>query len=114
MTPGSFTGEPTSSCPAARPVWAPLKVTSTTFRTIPDVPIRRLDLILPEGKRSILAASSGLCTKKPLTMLTAINGQNGARVKPTVKVPVEGCKKPKKKRHVARKPKKKRQAKKKR
>jgi hypothetical protein len=79
-------------------------VTSMTFRTIPDVPIRRLDLILPEGSRSILAASSGLCTKKPLTMLTAINGQNGVRVKPTVKVPVEGCKKPKKKRHPKKKP----------
>jgi len=37
-------------------------VTSVAFRTIPDVPIRRLDLVLPEGKRSILAASSGLCT----------------------------------------------------
>jgi uncharacterized repeat protein (TIGR01451 family) len=68
-------------------------ITSVTFRTIPDVPIRRLDLILPEGSRSILAASSGLCTKEPLTMLTAINGQNGVRVKPTVKVAVEGCKK---------------------
>ena len=79
-------------------------VTSVTFRAIPDVPIRRLDLVLPEGSRSIFAASSGLCTKKRLTMLTAINGQNGARVKPTVKVAVEGCKKPKKKRHPKRKP----------
>jgi hypothetical protein len=70
-------------------------ITSTTLRSIPDVPIRRLDLLLPEGARSILAASSGLCTKKPLTMLTAINAQNGARVKPTVKVAVSGCKKPK-------------------
>jgi hypothetical protein len=104
MTPGSFAGEPASSCPATRPVWASLKLTSTTFRTIPDVPIRRLDLVLPEGKRSILAASSGPCTKKRLTMLTAINGQNGARVKPTVKVAVSGCKKPKKKRHPKKKP----------
>jgi len=61
-----------------------------------------LDLYLPEGKSSILAASSGLCTKRPLTMFTAIDGQNGARLKPTVKVGVEGCRKakrPKKKRH---------------
>jgi hypothetical protein len=76
-------------------------VTSVTFRAIPDVPIRRLDLILPEGSRSIFAASASLCTKKPLTMLTAINGQNGVRVKRTVKVAVEGCKKPKRKRRVA-------------
>ena len=38
-------------------------ITSVTFRSIPDVPIRRLDLVLPEGKASILAASAGLCTK---------------------------------------------------
>jgi hypothetical protein len=69
-------------------------ITSVTFRALPDVPIRRLDLILPEGKRSILAASSGLCTKKPLTMTTAITAQNGAQLKPTVKVAVERCKKP--------------------
>jgi hypothetical protein len=49
-----------------------------TFRSIPDVPIRRLDLVLPEGKASIFAASSGLCTKRPLRMTTAITGQNGA------------------------------------
>jgi len=77
-------------------------ITSVAFRSLPDVPIRRLDLYLPEGKSSILAASSGLCTKKPLRMTTAITGQNGARVKPGVTVGVEGCRKakrPKKKRH---------------
>jgi hypothetical protein len=66
-------------------------ITSTAFRTIPDVPIRRLDLVLPEGKSSVLAASASLCAK-PLHILTAITGQNGARVKPTVKVAVAGCK----------------------
>jgi hypothetical protein len=75
-------------------------VTSTTFRSIPDVPIRRLDLVLPEGPRSVLAASASLCAK-PLRMTTAITGQNGARVKPTVKVAVAGCKH-KKKRHATR------------
>jgi hypothetical protein len=73
-------------------------ITSVTFRSIPDVPIRRLDLVLPEGKSSILAASAGLCTKKPLRMTTAITGQNGARLKPGVTVAVSGCKKPKKRR----------------
>ena len=69
-------------------------VTSVTFRAIPDVPIRRLDLILPEGSRSIFAASASLC-KSPLRMSTAITAQDNARVKPTVKVAVSGCKKPK-------------------
>jgi len=81
-------------------------ITSVTFRTIPDIPIRRLDLILPEAKTSILAASAGLCTKKPLLMTTAITAQNGARLKPTVKVAVEGCKHHNPKRH--KRPKKKR------
>jgi hypothetical protein len=69
-------------------------VTSATFRSIPDVPIRRLDLILPEGSRSILAASASLC-ERALHMSTAITGQNGARVKRAVTVGVAGCRKPK-------------------
>ena len=77
-------------------------VTSVTFRAIPDVPIRRLDMILPEGPRSIFAASASLC-KSPLHMSTAITAQDNAQVKHTVKVAVEGCRKPKrpkKKSHV--------------
>jgi hypothetical protein len=69
-------------------------ITSATFRSIPDVPIARLDLILPEGSRSIFAASASLC-KSPLHMSTAINAQDNARVKHTVTVAVSGCKKPK-------------------
>jgi hypothetical protein len=66
-------------------------VTSVTFRSLPDVPIRRLELVLPEGHRSILVAGARLCGKRPLRMLTAIAAQNGARLKPTVAVAVEGC-----------------------
>jgi hypothetical protein len=67
-------------------------ITSTTFRSIPDVPIRRLDLVLPEGRTSVLAANAGLCTKKPLIISAVINAQDNARVKHTVHVAVEGCK----------------------
>jgi uncharacterized repeat protein (TIGR01451 family) len=74
-------------------------ITSTTFRTIPDVPIRRLDLVLPEGRGSVLAASAGLCTKRPLVISYVINAQDNARVKHTVKVPVEGCKKSSRHKH---------------
>ena len=72
-------------------------VTSVTFRTIPDVPIRRLDLILPEGSRSILAASASLCKRK-LHMSSVITAQNGARVKHTATVAVTGCRPSKKRR----------------
>jgi hypothetical protein len=77
-----------------------LRWVAVTFRSIPDVPIRHLDLILPEAKTSILAASSGLCTKRPLTMTTAIVAQDDARLKPTVKVAVSGCKRPRTRRHA--------------
>ncbi len=73
---------------------------AVTFRSIPDIPIRHLDLILPEAKTSILAASSGLCTKRPLTMTTAIVAQDDARLKPTVKIAVSGCKKPRTRLHA--------------
>ncbi len=66
-------------------------VTSATFRSLPDVPIRRLTLTLPEGRSSILAAGAALCTKRPLTMLSALEGQNAVRLKGRVKVGVEGC-----------------------
>ncbi len=80
-------------------------VTSTTFASIPDVPIRRLDLVLPEGSGSALVASGGLCTKRPLRMATAMTGQNGAHVKQTVKVAVAGCRHKHRKRHSGRSPK---------
>ncbi len=72
-------------------------VTSATFKAIPDVPIRRLDLVLPEGKSSILVASANLC-KKALHMSSTFKGQNGAQVLHAVTVTVAGCK-PKKRRH---------------
>jgi hypothetical protein len=65
-------------------------ITSTTFKTLPDVPIRRLDLILPEGPRSILAAGASLCGR-PLHLTAALAAQNDARVKRGVRVAVAGC-----------------------
>jgi hypothetical protein len=66
-------------------------VTSVIFRSLPDVPIRLMDLTLPEGADSILAAGERLCTKKPLRITTAITAQDGVRTKPVVNVAVEGC-----------------------
>jgi hypothetical protein len=66
--------------------------TSAIFRSIPDVPIRRMDLVLSEGSRSILVAGAKLCNG-PLRMSSAIGAQNGARAKQSVSVVVEGCSK---------------------
>ena len=81
-------------------------VTSLTFPSIPDIPIRRLELTLPEGKRSILVAGSNLCNKA-MHISGAIAAQNGAEVKHSVTVTVTGCKRenrrhPKSKRPAAR------------
>jgi hypothetical protein len=65
-------------------------VTSSTFRTVPDVPIERFDLTLPQGRFSALAATASLCKGK-LSMPTRIVGQNGAVVQRTTRIAVGGC-----------------------
>jgi hypothetical protein len=69
-------------------------ITSSTFKTVPDVPVSTFELYLPEGKYSALAANGNLCTSK-LTMPTAFVAQNGAEIHETTKISVTGCPKPK-------------------
>lgn len=71
-------------------------ITSSTFKTVPDVPVISFDLTLPTGKYSALAANGDLCKSK-LAMPTSIVGQNGAVLKPSTKIAVTGCAKAKKK-----------------
>jgi hypothetical protein len=70
-------------------------ITSSTFRSIPDVPVNSFELYLPEGKYSVLAANGNLCKQK-LAMPTAITGQNGSTIKQTTTIKVTGCPKAKK------------------
>jgi hypothetical protein len=65
-------------------------ITSSTFRSIPDVPISTFDLVLPEGPHSVLGTNDSLC-KKTLKMPTALVGQNGAVIHKTTKIAVSGC-----------------------
>jgi hypothetical protein len=65
-------------------------ITSSTFRSIPDVPITSFELNLPEGPYSALAANGNLCTSK-LKMPTAFTGQNGATLNQTTPISVTGC-----------------------
>ncbi len=51
-------------------------ITSSTFRTIPDVPIGTFELKLPQGPDSALAANGNLCTSK-LVMPTSFVAANG-------------------------------------
>jgi hypothetical protein len=72
-------------------------ITSSTFRTIPDVPIGVFELKLPQGSDSALAANGNLCTAK-LTMPTIFVGANGVSLKQSTPITATGCpkKKPKK------------------
>ncbi len=65
-------------------------ITSSTFNTIPDVPVTSFELYLPEGKYSALAANGNLC-KSSLAMPTAIVAQNGAQIHQSTKIAVTGC-----------------------
>jgi hypothetical protein len=65
-------------------------ITSSTFKTVPDVPVPSFELYLPAGKFSALAANGNLCTSK-LAMPIDIHAQNGAELKQTIKIAPGGC-----------------------
>jgi hypothetical protein len=65
-------------------------VTTSTFASIPDVPVSSFVLNLPIGPHSALTAIGGLCLK-PLQMPTTITGQNGAVVKQNTRISVSDC-----------------------
>ncbi len=82
-------------------------ITSSTFRTIPDVPIGVFELKLPQGPDSALAANGNLCTSK-LVMPTTFVGANGVSLKQSTPVTATGClkhkaKKTKKSKHKKKK-----------
>jgi hypothetical protein len=71
-------------------------ITSSTFKTVPDVPVNSFELYLPEGKNSALAANGNLCkSQSKLKMPTEFVAQNGAVIKQTTQITVTGCKKSK-------------------
>jgi hypothetical protein len=68
-------------------------ITSSTFKTLPDVPVTTFELYLPQGKDSALAANGNLCKTlaSKLVMPTEMLAQNGARFKQNTKITVTGC-----------------------
>jgi hypothetical protein len=69
-------------------------ITSSTFKTVPDVPVGNFELNLPQGKFSALAANGNLCKSK-LSMPTLFTAQNGAVFHQNTKISVTGCPKAK-------------------
>jgi hypothetical protein len=100
-------------------------ITSSTFNTVPDVPVGTFELTLPQGKYSALAANANLCsltktttTKKKivvkskghhktitrttktttptsLQMPTMFTAQNGTTIKQNTPITITGCPKTK-------------------
>jgi hypothetical protein len=77
-------------------------ITSSTFKTVPDVPVNTFELYLPEGPFSALAANGNLCkSQAKLRMPTEFVAQNGAVIRQSTKIAVTGC--PKAVRHERKK-----------
>lgn len=67
-------------------------ITTSSFETVPDVPVSSFELKLPEQSNSILAAPGGNLCSQSLVMPTTITGQNGAVIEQATKISVSGCK----------------------
>jgi hypothetical protein len=71
-------------------------ITSSTFKTVPDVPVGSFELTLPQGPVSALTANgANLCNSK-LVMPTEFVGQNGVVLHQNTKIAPTGCGKTKK------------------
>jgi hypothetical protein len=65
-------------------------ITSSTFASVPDVPVNTFELYLPEGPYSALAANGTLCKQK-LSMGTELVAQDGAAIHRSTPIGVTGC-----------------------
>jgi hypothetical protein len=65
-------------------------ITSTTFKTTPDVPFNTFQLTLPQGPTSALAANGNLC-KTRLTMPITLHAQNGLQTHQNTRITTTNC-----------------------
>ncbi|HEY0517355.1 MAG TPA: hypothetical protein VGD00_09560, partial [Solirubrobacteraceae bacterium] len=66
-------------------------ITTSTFASVPDVPVSSFELKLPTGPHSALGSFGDLCAK-PLYMPTTITAQSGAVIKQNTRVSIGSCK----------------------
>jgi hypothetical protein len=66
-------------------------ITSTTFKSVPDVPVGAFELKLPQGPYSALAANGDLCKSK-LVMPASFVAQDGQARQMATPIRVTGCK----------------------
>ncbi len=65
-------------------------ITTSTFQSLPDVPISSAVVNLPMGPLSVLSANGNLC-KSPLTAPTTIIAQSGAKLVQRTSIAVRNC-----------------------
>ncbi len=71
-------------------------ITSSTFKSVPDVPFTSFQLTLPTGPFSALTANGNLCQTR-LVMPTAFVGQNGLAIHQATPITTTNCPKTRKK-----------------
>jgi hypothetical protein len=78
-------------------------VTSSTFSTVPDVPVGSFELYLPQGRYSSLAANTNLCkVKGGLHMPTEFVSQDNTVIRQSTPIAITGCPKARKARKARR------------
>ncbi len=65
-------------------------IITTTFESLPDVPVSSFAMKLPTGSNSVLAANGNLCTSN-LVMPTTIVAQSGPTITQKTKISVTNC-----------------------
>jgi hypothetical protein len=73
-------------------------ITSSTFKTVPDVPVGSFELTLPKGPYSALTTSGNVC-KGRLSMPTEFVAQNGVVIREKTTIAVNGCPKARRSAH---------------
>ena len=66
-------------------------ITTSTFASVPDVPVSSFELNLPTGPNSALGSFGSLCAK-PLYMPTTITAQSGTVIKQNLHLSIGSCK----------------------